>query len=190
MNAIPATGRPDSPVQQPLDAGIAVRAAVEGDDAAFESIMGERLARTFRMALAILGSEADARDATQDAWLQAWRHVASLKDPDRFDAWLDRIVVNACRMTLRRKRVREIPMPSDFDRPGDAHGPDGLAERDALERAFDRLTVEHRTVLVLHHLEERSVAEIADVLGVPAGTVKSRLHAARSQLERRLEAER
>ena len=105
-------------------------------------------------------------------------------------AWLDRIVVNACRMTVRRKRVREIPMPTDFDRAGTLDDPDGLAERDALERAFDRLTVDHRAVLVLHHVEERSVAEIAGVLQIPVGTVKSRLHAARSQLERALEADR
>ena len=188
MDAVPAINEPESPVARP-DRLRLIHAAADGDDAAFEAIIAGRLARTFRIALAILGSEADARDATQDAWLQAWRQLATLKDPERFDPWLDRIVVNACRMTIRRKRVRQIPMPSDFDRPDKPQGADGFAERDALERVFDRLTVEHRTVLVLHHVEGRSVAEIAEVLAVPVGTVKSRLHAARSQLGRMLEAE-
>ena len=190
MNAVAATSGSGSASPRSEDLGLALRAAVGGDDAAFERIMAGRVGRTFRVALAILGSEADARDATQDAWLQAWRQLATLKDLDRFDAWLDRIVVNACRMTIRRKRIREIPIPSGFDREGTTHRPDAVAERDALERAFDRLSVDHRTVLVLHHLEERTVAEIAGVLRVPAGTVKSRLHAARTQLERTLEADR
>ena len=190
MNAIPAASEAEARPPQPDGLRLAIRAAVGGDDAAFERIMAGRLGRTFRVALAILGAEADARDATQDAWLQAWRQLGTLKDPDRFDAWLDRIVVNACRMTVRRKRVREIPMPTDFDRASTLDGADSLAERDALERAFDRLTIDHRTVLVLHYVEERSVAEIADVLQIPVGTVKSRLYAARSQLERTLEADR
>jgi RNA polymerase sigma-70 factor (ECF subfamily) len=190
MNVIPVTTDTESAMPQPGGLRIAISAAVGGDDAAFQGLMEERLSRTFRVALAILGAEADARDATQDAWLQVWRQLGTLRDPDRFDAWLDRIVVNACRMTVRRKRVREIPMPTDFDRAGTLDDPDGLAERDALERAFDRLTVDHRAVLVLHHVEERSVAEIAGVLQIPVGTVKSRLHAARSQLERALEADR
>lgn len=190
MNAIPAISEPESPVAQSVGLRTSLIAAAAGDDAAFEAIMAGRITRTFRVALAILGSDADARDATQDAWLQAWRRLATLKDLDRFDAWLDRIVVNACRMTIRRKRVHEIPMPAGFDHPGASHGPDGLAERDALERAFDQLTVDHRTVLVLHHLQERSVAEISDLLRIPIGTVKSRLYAARSQLERTLEADR
>jgi RNA polymerase sigma-70 factor (ECF subfamily) len=190
MNAVRTATEPESPLSSPDALQSAISAAAGGDDVAFEGIMARRLARTFRIALAILGSEADARDATQDAWLQAWRQLPTLRDADRFDAWLDRIVLNACRMILRRKRVREIPMPSDFDRPGNAYGTDALGEREALERAFERLTVEHRTIIVLHHLEERSVAEIAGVLRVPIGTVKSRLHAARSQLERMLEAER
>jgi RNA polymerase sigma-70 factor (ECF subfamily) len=166
-------------------------AAVGGDADAFDRLVGPRLARTWRLARAILGTDHEAADAVQDAWLTAWRQLSSLRDADRFDAWIDRIVVNACRMSIRRRgRVREIRIAEDFDHPSTAPGPEQLAERDALEAGFERLSVDHRTILVLHHLEERPLAAIADVLGIPVGTAKSRLHAARTALERALEDDR
>lgn len=167
-----------------------IEAAVGGDTRAFESLIEPRLARTYRIALAVLGSEADARDAVQDAWVAAWRQLPSLKNPMRFDAWIDQIVVNACRTSLRRRhRVREVAIPSGFDRESAGPRPEDVAEREVLERAFDRLTVDQRTILVLHHLEHRSLAAIAEVLDIPIGTAKSRLHTARAVLERTLEAE-
>jgi RNA polymerase sigma-70 factor (ECF subfamily) len=166
-------------------------AAGAGDTDAFDRLVGPRLARTWRLARAILGTESDAADAVQDAWLTAWRQLPSLRDPDRFDAWIDRIVVNACRMSVRRRgRVREIAMVDDFDQASPTPGPEQLAEREALEAAFGRLSIDHRSILVLHHLEERPLAAIAEVLGIPVGTVKSRLHAARTALERALEDDR
>ena len=164
-----------------------VEAARSGDTAAFEAILEGRLERTFRLARAILGNDADARDATQDAWLLAWRDLHGLRDLDRFDAWLDRILVNACR-TIQRRRgpVREIPIPATFEIKVASPGPEHLAERDAVERAFSRLDEGQRAILVLHHLERRTVPSIARSMGIPEGTVKSRLHAARAVLERAL----
>ncbi len=165
-----------------------VQAAVNGDENAFEALVTDRLPRTYRMALAILGSEADARDAVQDAWVSAWQHLGSLRDTSRFDAWLDQILVNTCRSSLRKRgRVREIALNESFDIQAPHPGPDDITEREALQRAFNRLSIEQRTLLVLHHLERRPLAAIAEVLGIPVGTAKSRLHTARAALERTLE---
>ncbi len=168
-----------------------VQAAVDGDHSAFEALVLDRLPRTYRMALAILGSEADARDAVQEAWVSAWQHIGSLRDPQRFDAWLDQIVVNSCRSGLRKRgRVREIALDESFDVQASQPGPDDITEREALQRAFNRLSIEQRTLLVLHHLERRPLAAIAEVLGIPVGTAKSRLHTARTALERTLDDDR
>ena len=181
------------PLGEPLatSTGRVVRAAMGGDVGAFEMLIAARIERSHRLAQAVLGSALDAGDATQEAWLAAWRQLPRLRDPERFDAWLDHIVVNACRMQTRgRRRLREISLPDGFDRQVDGPGPDQLAERHLLEVAFGRLDIDQRTILVLHHLEQRSVADIAEVLHIPVGTAKSRLHAARAALERALEAER
>ena len=168
-----------------------VRAAIAGDDGAFEALVVDHLPRTYRMALAILGSESDARDAVQEAWVSAWQHLGSLRDPARFNAWLDQIVVNTCRSGLRKRgRVREIALGETFDIQAPQPGPDDITEREALQRAFNRLSIEQRTLLVLHHLERRPLAAIAEVLGIPVGTAKSRLHTARATLERTLEDDR
>jgi RNA polymerase sigma-70 factor (ECF subfamily) len=174
-----------------------VRRAREGDRIAFERLVDRWIEPAFRTALAILGSEADARDATQDALLDAWRNMRQLRDPERFDAWLGRIHHNACRTAGRRRgratvheiSVSFIPEPGEpaGRRPGVADESAGL---DELERAFERLALPLRTVLVLHHWQRRSVDEIAAVLGIPAGTVKWRLHEARAALARALEEER
>lgn len=104
-----------------------VEAALAGDDAAFEALVLDRLPRTYRMALAILGSEADARDAVQEAWVSVWRQMPSLRDPARFDAWLDQILVNACRSGLRkRRRATQAPLPT---------GPPAAASPSASESA-------------------------------------------------------
>jgi len=177
-------------------AGVAVSlvaAAQRGDKSAFDLLLGARLDRTFRTARAILGNEPDARDAVQDAWLSIWRRLPSLREPVAFDAWADRIVVNACRSRLReRTRVREIPMAPDFDQrePRPSADPEAVAERDAVERAFELLDPEQRSILVLHHLHHEPVAAIAAVLGIPEGTVKWRLHNARAALDAAMEADR
>jgi RNA polymerase sigma-70 factor (ECF subfamily) len=171
-----------------------VERARRGDEVSFETLIRSRVDGLFRTAWAILGDEADARDAVQEACVQAWRNIPRLRDADRFDPWISRILVNACRTRLRsrsRTRVREIRLAPELDRPGPASDdPANHAEADAVARAFDRLRPESRSILVLHHLGHQPIADIAVALGIPAGTVKSRLHTARAELTKALEWER
>ena len=170
-----------------------VSAAKAGDRAAFEALLTSRLDRTYRTARAILGNEPDARDTVQDAWLSIWRRLPDLRDTGAFDAWVERIVVNACRSRLRqRARVREIPMAPGFEQPDRSHGsrPEAIAERETVERAFERLNPDQRAILVLHHLHHQPVVAIAAALGIPEGTVKWRLHAARTALNAAMETDR
>ena len=146
----------------------------------------------YRVTMAVLGDEADARDAAQEAFITAWRQIRSVRDPAKFDAWLQRVAVNAARMTHRSRRrrgVREIPQsrlgaarpgPVDDGTPGDAR---------VLDAALRTLDIDQRSILVLHHLEGQSVAEIAGLLDIPVGTVKSRLHTARKALQGAIDAE-
>jgi RNA polymerase sigma-70 factor (ECF subfamily) len=168
-----------------------IRGAALGDAAAFEQLVTTRADRAFRIARAILGSDADARDATQDAFVLAWRELPRLRDPEQFDAWLRRILVNACRAQLRtRKGVREISLDVAADRH--SAGPtmaDRVGDTDLVGRAFDRLDADKRTILVLHYFDHEPVAVIASALRVPIGTAKWRLSEARAALRRALAAE-
>ena len=166
--------------------------ARHGDLSAFESIVRDRMDAVYRLSLAILGDEADARDAAQETFVAAWRQIGQLRDADAFDSWLQRITVNAARMALRsarRRRVREIPS-SEVDRLGDRTSHDAadraFADPDDATRLTDALralSFEQRALLALHHLEGRSVTEIAASLEIPVGTVKSRLFTARRALD-------
>lgn len=175
-----------------------VERARRGDHAAFAAVVDGRLAATFRTAFAILGNEADARDATQEIFLRAWRNLPELREPDRFAAWFGRIVVNTCRTAIRGRRrriVREISvgaLPGEGEQLASRASPhdERTANLDLLERALDRVTVADRTLLALHHFEHLSLAEIGERLGVPGKTVKSRLFSARRSLESALEVER
>ena len=169
-----------------------VERARAGDVRAFEVLVSERLDPLFRTAWAILGSEADARDATQEAFVSAWRQLPRLRDVEAFDAWLHRILVNACRASFRRRgRVREVAIAPIHDRASLAdRDPATTDESEIIARAFDRLKPDQRTILVLHHLRHEPVASIAAALAIPEGTVKSRLHSARTALEAALAAER
>lgn len=169
-----------------------VEQARAGDTAAFEALLRDRLDPLFRTAWAILGSEADARDATQEACISAWRQLPRLRDVEAFDAWLHRILVNACRMAMRRRsRIREVAIAPVHDRAssGDA-GITSVGEVETISRAFDRLSIDQRTILALHHFQHLPMSEISAALGIPIGTAKSRLHAARTALEHGLEEER
>jgi RNA polymerase sigma-70 factor, ECF subfamily len=178
-----------------------VRRARSGDAAAFGVLVDTRIDRCYRLAFSILSNDADAADATQDALVSAWRQLPRLRDSAAFDGWLNRIVANAALMARRhRVRLREVSVrPAD---PGaespkpeprqDVHARtqmDQMVDNDAIGRAFDRLRPQDRMILVLHHVEERPVAEIARSLGIPVGTAKWRLHAARNALEKAMEAE-
>ena len=170
-----------------------VEAARRGDRAAYDALVRRKVESVFRTARTILGNDADAQDATQEAFVAAWRHLPRLREVDRFEAWFGRIVVNACRQQLRhRGAVREIAMPID---PGERNfAQHGVAEATidaiAFDRAFDRLSLDDRTILTLHHGDGRGLDEVATTLGIPVGTVKSRLLRARRALERSLERER
>ena len=171
-----------------------IERARRGDRSAYEQLVRRKVETVYRTARAIIGNDADADDATQDALIGAWRQIGSLRDPDRFDAWLGRITVNACRQALRRRRggaLVALPV-SGADAPVDAAA-SGFEARmvssDAFDRAFARLSAEQRAILVFHHRDELSVADVASRLGIPEGTVKSRLHAARAALDRSLARE-
>jgi RNA polymerase sigma-70 factor (ECF subfamily) len=140
----------------------------------------------YRLSYAILGNEADARDAAQETFVAAWRQLPRLRDVDRFDAWFQRVAVNAARMTLRsrgRRRVREIPAVQVAALAETAVAP---ADAERLDAALRRLPLEQREILALHHLDGRPVVELAEILNIPVGTVKSRLHTARQALQRSL----
>jgi RNA polymerase sigma-70 factor (ECF subfamily) len=156
---------------------------------AFERLTDQRLLRAYRLATLVLGDAGDAQDAVHDAAVLAWTRFDELRDRSLFDAWFDRIVVNACRQRLRQRRIRPLvtAVSPEVEVPL-ADGASGRAEREALRRALDRLTPEHRTVVVLRHLEGYSNAEIAARTGEREGTVKSRLHYALRELRAAYEA--
>jgi RNA polymerase sigma-70 factor, ECF subfamily len=170
-----------------MDRDLLVRARA-GDREAFELIVVAKGEPLFRTALAIMGNEADARDATQEAFVAAWRRISDVRDLDRFDAWLGRIVINECRMALRRRRrVREVSVEETPDLPDRLTQPASAGPTD-FDDAFARLTVDQRAMLVLHHLHGYGVREIGTWLGIPTGTVKWRLNRARNALRRELES--
>jgi RNA polymerase sigma-70 factor (ECF subfamily) len=183
-------------VDGPLERIRLVELAAHGDPAAFEAIVQRVGDGLYRRALAILRDEMDARDATQEALIRGWRELPRLGSAARFDAWLDRILVNVCRDQLRRRgrqQVREITLPDGREDQWPLEtAPDSYAREDrsaAILAAFRRLSVDDRTLLVLHHLEKRPVSDLAIVLAVPAGTVMRRLFDARARLQRALEEE-
>ena len=195
-SAMPAVARAGA-ISRPSSRARIVELARAGDKAAFEELVSSWVEPAFRIALAIVGNEADARDATQDAFLAAWRRLRQLRDPESFDAWLYRILVNSCRGQRRdrhRVAVREIHVTAlgegeePVDDPAET-ADERAASLDAIERAWLRISMAERTILALHHFEHRPVAEIAAVLGIPAGTAKSRLFHARRSLDQALEAE-
>jgi RNA polymerase sigma-70 factor (ECF subfamily) len=182
--------------------GELVERAASGDRAAFDLLIHPRLDRLYRLAYSITRNDSDARDATQDACVLAWRELPRLRERDKLDAWLSQIVVNAARGLVRRTgrvRVRELSADPDPDAPDEAtsrHEPavaaetDTFADGDAIRRAFGRLDGTTRALLALHYVDGRPLAEIAAATGSPVGTVKWRLSNARKALERALEAER
>lgn len=161
-----------------------------GDNGAawFDALGRAQLDRAYRLAGLILGSAAEAEDATQEALLRAWGQRRSLRDPNRAQAWFDRILVNACRDQLRRRRhtVRWTDaagvLPTAVADPFVA-----LQSRDELMRGLTLLSADHRIVLVMRYWADLSVDAIAERLGVPAGTVKSRLHYALSAIRAEIE---
>src|SRR4051794_12757955 len=167
-----------------------VERARAGDELAFAEIVDATGDRCYGIAYRILRDEQLAQDAVQQAYLSAWRELTRLRELSKFDAWLYRLLINACYEESRRRRrwsrnVRAIEMrgsPNERDFTA-------LEQRDSIERAFDRLSPEHRAVFVMHHYAGMSLADVAAITGVPLGTVKSRLHNATKSLRAALVAD-
>jgi RNA polymerase sigma-70 factor (ECF subfamily) len=161
------------------------------DDSArwFDALGRAQIDRAYRLAGLILGSASEAEDVTQEALLRAWRRRRSLRDGTRAQAWFDRILVNACRDRLRRRRPTVRWLDIGDDGPGPGSDPfAAIFVRDEVLRSLASLSSDHRIVLVLRYWADLPVDAIADRLGVPPGTVKSRLHyaldAIRAEIQR------
>jgi RNA polymerase sigma-70 factor (ECF subfamily) len=167
-----------------------VERAMRGDREAFGNLVAQTSDRLYAIATRILRDTHLAEDALQNALITAWRELPRLRDPDRFDAWVRRLLVHACYAEARRRtqwagNVRALPV----DGPVDTEAILSVADRDALDRAFRRLTVEQRAVFVLHHHVGLPLVEIAESLGIPQGTARSRLHYATRLLRSAVEAD-
>jgi RNA polymerase sigma-70 factor (ECF subfamily) len=166
-----------------------VEAARSGDHEAFEVLATSAADRLYAVARLILRATDLAEDAVQEALVRAWLQLPTLRDPERFDAWLHRLLVNACAdqgRQLRRwtQQVRPLLLDTAID-----DGTGAVADREQLERGFSRLKLEQRTVVVLHYYSGFSAAEIARILGIPEGTARSRLHYATEAMRAALEAD-
>jgi RNA polymerase sigma-70 factor (ECF subfamily) len=172
-----------------MDPDLVARAR-QGDEDAFEALTVAHHARLYRVAYGVLRDRHLAEDATQQAFLDIWRHLGSLDDPARFEGWSYRLLVHACYAEARRKPrwapAGDIPegrVPVAPDQYG------RVIDRDLLERAFRHLSVAHRTVIVLSCLLDMPLEQVAETLAIPVGTVASRLNRAISALRAALQAE-
>jgi RNA polymerase sigma-70 factor (ECF subfamily) len=172
-----------------MDTDLVIRAQ-HGDEEAFASLAVAAGDRLHAVAHRILRDIDLAEDATQQALLTVWRDLPQLRDPARFDAWSYRLLVRACYAEARRTR-RWAPnlRVLSADEPSGADDSGSVADRDQLERGFRRLSIDHRAVVVLHHYLDMPLDEVAETLGVPVGTVRSRLHHAMRGLRAALEAD-
>ena len=160
-----------------------------GDHDAFARLVASSIGRLNAIARLILRDYALAEDAVQDAFVDAWRSLPGLRDPERFQAWLTRLLIRSCQDTRRRVRRRTVEMPlMAADGPPVADHQATFALVDQLERALQGLTLEQRTVLVLTYYLDMPLTEAASVLGIPTGTMKSRLHRAISALRATVDA--
>jgi len=164
--------------------------ARQGDEEAFDALARLVGDRCMGIAHRILRDAHLAEDAVQAALVVAWRELRTLRDPDRFEPWLHRILANQCYVEARRRTrwsadIRLIPIDGSAAEPGIL----SVNDRDELERAFRRLTLEQRAVLVFHYYLDLPLPDVALRLGIPLGTAKSRLHHARAALRASLEAD-
>ena len=156
-----------------------VEQARKGDHDAFAALVGMSVARLDATAWLIVRDRELAHDVVQDALLRAWRDLPRLRDAGRFDAWLHRLLVNACLDAVRRRRRRPIEIELQPVVVSSEPDPAGtVADRDELDRAFARLDVDHRAIVVLHYYLGMSMPDAASVMGIPVGTAKSRLNRA------------
>lgn len=172
-----------------MDTDIVVRAQA-GDQQAFATLAATNGRRMHALAVAILRDRDLAQDAVQQALVAIWRDLPGLRDPARFDAWSYKLLVRTCYAEARRDRRHLSEVLERVSQPTVAADEFGrVADRDQLERGFRRLSVEHRAVVVLHHYFDLPLESVAEVLGLPPGTVRSRFHRAMSVLRAALEAD-
>ena len=156
-----------------------VERAMSGDHEAFAQLATASFPRLYGAARLILRDSGLAEDAVQEALVLAWRHVRALRDPGAWDAWLHRLAVRACYKLARKQRRRtivELHVTPDEDAAGAPDATSEIAERDRLGRELDRLDIDQRAVIVLHYYLDLPLVDVAELLEIPAGTAKSRLH--------------
>jgi RNA polymerase sigma factor (sigma-70 family) len=154
-----------------------VERAQHGDREAFDALATSLYHRLYAIGYRILRDGYAAEDAVQEALIRAWRDLRSLRDPERFEAWMHRLLVHACHDLVRRQRRVEISVAAiDLERADPADDFAAVAHRDEIEQAFLGLAIEQRAVLVLTHYVGMTAAEVGRTLGIPTGTVYSRLH--------------
>jgi RNA polymerase sigma-70 factor (ECF subfamily) len=172
-----------------MDQDLVVRAQ-HGDQRAFDALTVTNHSRLFRVAYGILRDRHLAEDATQQAFLDIWRHIPRLRDPSKFEAWSYRLLVNACYDEAKRQPKwlnEDEVLPETEPQSRDAIGQ--VIEHDQLERALQRLSMDHRSVLVLRYLLDFSPEEVGDILDIPRRTVYSRLQRAMQSIRGVLEAD-
>jgi len=168
-----------------------VERAQGGDHDAFAELAAAAISRLDATAWLMLRDHERAMDAVQNALLRAWRDLPALRDPDRFDAWLNRLLANACIDLLRRDRRHRLDVVlTDTSPTPIVHDETAvIADRDELERGFRRLGPEERAVIVLHHYLDLPLPEVAATLGVPLGTAKTRLYRGLDRMRAALDAD-
>lgn len=177
-------------VERPVESSLVV-AAQAGDTLSFETLVRRHIDRLYGAARLMLRDVDLAEDAVQHALVRAWRDLPSLREPEKFGPWLQKLLVRACYDEARRKRrwLGEVkvlqPLTDRVEREDDA-----LGERDEIGRALQSLTPEHRAILVMHFYLDLTPAEIAERINVPGGTARSRLHYALDALRAALEADK
>jgi RNA polymerase sigma-70 factor (ECF subfamily) len=167
-----------------------VERARRGDHDAFAELAGAAISRLDSAAWLILRDPEQAKDAVQNALVRAWRDLPALRDPDRFDPWLHRLLVRACIDEARRVRRHRVDVELlDLNQSAVADHVSAVADRDELERGFLRLEPLQRSLIVLHHYLDLPLPEVAAILGIPLGTAKSRLHRGLQQMRAAIDAD-
>jgi len=167
-----------------------VERAMAGDHDAFSELTRALIGKLYGIARLILRDNERAEDAVQEALVASWRHLSSLRDSDRFEAWVKRSVVRACYREARKEQRRRIVERQVEPIETVERDPSGtVADRDELERLFMRLNPEQRALIVLHYQQGLPVKETSEILGIPVGTVKSRLNRAISQMRATADAD-
>jgi RNA polymerase sigma-70 factor, ECF subfamily len=169
-----------------------VERAQAGDHDAFSVLVRTSYPRLHGAARLILRDSERAQDAVQEALVQAWRHVRALRDPDAWDAWLHRLTVRACYRMARKVKRRdtvELHLLPDFDSAGPFDMSTSIADRDRLGQELGRLSIDQRTVMVLHFYVDLPLTDVANLLEIPIGTAKSRLHRGLELLRGAMETE-